>query len=184
MTAPLFAVILPVYADTVFGSAVNLGVMLGGFGGGALVGAILYGAGDHRLPRRLTFMLAFLLSSATLGGLAFLPGIVVATAILIVSGLLGGALNPLLMTLLQERTPDGMRGRVFGMVMALEWIAMPLGMLLAGLALEYLGVRATIIAVTAGSVVAALSLFVNPALREMDETSGRGMQNVELAAEP
>ncbi|HUG16516.1 MAG TPA: MFS transporter [Thermomicrobiales bacterium] len=169
LTAPLFAVILPVYASTVFGSAVNLGVMLGGFGGGALVGAVLYGAVGHRLPRRMTFMIAFLLSSASLGGLAFLPGVALATVILVLCGLLAGPVSPLLMTLLQERTPDGMRGRVFGMVMATAWIAMPLGMLLSGLALEYFGVRATIIAITAGSVAASLTLFVNPALREMDE---------------
>lgn len=168
LLAPMFAVVLPFYANTVFGSAVNLGIMLGGFGGGALVGALLYGAGGHRLPRRMTFMLSFLLSSAMVGWLALLPGVVLATVVLALAGLMGGPLNPLIMTLMQERTPDDMRGRVFGMVMALAWIAMPLGMLLAGLSLEYLGVRGTIIAVTVGTVAASAQLFLNPALREMD----------------
>jgi MFS family permease len=172
LSAPLFAVILPVYASTVFGSAVNLGIMLGGFGGGALMGTILYGVAGHRLPRRMTFIVTFLLSSAAMGGLAFLPGVVLATTILVISGLLGGPVNPLLMTLLQERTPEGMRGRVFGLVMAIAWIAMPLGMLMSGLMLEYLGIRATIIFITAGSVLVALSLVVNPVLHGMDRVAG------------
>lgn len=174
MLAPMFAVVLPVYANTVFGSAVNLGIMLGGFGGGALAGAVLYGVGGHRLPRRMTFLLSFLLSSAVVGGLAFLPGVAIATLILIASGLMSGPLNPLMMTMMQERTPDGMRGRVFGMVMAIAWVAMPLGMLAAGMALEYLGLRATIVAITIGSVGASLTLFVNPALRDVSVATSEG----------
>jgi hypothetical protein len=49
---------------------------------------------------------------------------------------------------------------------------MPLGMLMSGLMLEYLGIRATIIFITAGSVLVALSLVVNPVLHGMDRVAG------------
>jgi MFS family permease len=178
LTAPLFAVILPVYANSVFGSAVNLGIMLAGFGGGALVGTVIYGIVGHRLPRRSTFLITFLLSSVTLGGLAFLPGVAIATTVLVISGLCSGPVNPLLMTLLQERTPATMRGRIFGIVSAIAWTAMPLGMLLSGLLLETLGVRVTIILITAGSVLVAATLVVNPAVREMDHHDADHMPRV------
>ncbi len=59
--SPIFAVILPVYVQQGLGSAVSLGVLIASVGGGALVGALVFGALGPRLPRRLTFVGAFLL---------------------------------------------------------------------------------------------------------------------------
>jgi MFS family permease len=58
---PLFAVVLPVYAKQTYGSVVNLGLMLGSFGGGALAGTVFYGAVGHLLPRRTTLVSAIVL---------------------------------------------------------------------------------------------------------------------------
>ena len=43
---------MPVFARETFGSAADLGLMYGTFGGAALVGALAYSAFGHRLPRR------------------------------------------------------------------------------------------------------------------------------------
>ncbi|MDQ3865045.1 MAG: MFS transporter, partial [Actinomycetota bacterium] len=58
---PLFAVVLPVYAEQIYGSAVDLGLMLGGFGSGALAGTVFYGTLGHLLPRRTTLVSAIVL---------------------------------------------------------------------------------------------------------------------------
>jgi len=50
---------MPVFAREAFGSAADLGVMYGVFGGATLVGALAYSAVGHRFPRRLTFVSCF-----------------------------------------------------------------------------------------------------------------------------
>ena len=64
--APLFLVIMPVYADRVFDSAVGLGVALAAFGATALVGALAYGAFAPRVPRRVWYLVVNAASVARL----------------------------------------------------------------------------------------------------------------------
>lgn len=168
LIGPLFTVLLPVYADRTFGSAVDLGVMLGGFGLGALVGAALYGAVGPRLPRRATFIAAFIGAGLPFWALASTPPLLPTIAALFAVGLAAGPINPLAMTLLQERTPEGLRGRVMGMTMAIATAAMPFGMLAAGIALETVGLTGTLVAIAAGTLLVTLSLLVNPYMSEMD----------------
>jgi MFS family permease len=166
----LVSVILPVYAKTVYGSAVSLGVMLGAFGAGALVGTVLFGAVGHHLPRRLTFILCFtavpLLSYLTLAAMLPLPVIVGAFAL---GGLIAGPINPLYMTVVQEHTPREMRGRVFGVLTALAMGGIPLGAALGGFLVEGVGLRPTLLGMGAVYLVVTLSMFFNPVLREMNK---------------
>ena len=55
----LLAVIAPVYADEVYGSATSLGVLVGAFGIGAFSGSLVFGAIGRSWPRRLTFLTCF-----------------------------------------------------------------------------------------------------------------------------
>jgi MFS family permease len=169
LQAPVFAVLLPVYADEVYGSAVPLGVMLAGFGGGALAGALIYSGVGPRLPRRPIFITAFIISAVPFAVLAFTPPLLLATAALASIGLAAGPLNPIALTVLQERTSEGMRGRVMGLVMAVSTIAMPLGMLASGFVLEALGLTRTLALIAVATFLVSLTLLVNPSLREMDE---------------
>jgi MFS family permease len=127
LDTPLVSVILPVYAKTVYDSALSLGVMLGAFGAGALLGTVLFGAVGHRLPRRLTFILCFVAAPA-LGylTLAVMPPLAVLVGAFALGGLIGGPINPLYSTVIQEHTPRQMRGRVFGVLTALAMAGIPL----------------------------------------------------------
>jgi predicted MFS family arabinose efflux permease len=87
-------------------------------------------------------------------------------------GLAAGPINPLLATIAQERVPASLRGRVFGIVSAGAFAALPLGVLFAGYLVEWLGLRITILGVAGGYLLVTLSLLVNPAIREM-RTAGR-----------
>lgn len=170
LDAPLLAVILSVYADTIYGSAVGLGLMVGSFGGGAVAGTVLYGIFGHRLPRRPTFVLSFVIVGLPFWVLAALPSLPVAVAALIIAGVAAGPLNPLIITLVQERSPEAMLGRVLGVLNAIALAAVPLGMLLAGYLLEGVGIRPTVICIAACYLLVTLGMFLNPALREMDAT--------------
>ena len=85
------------------------------------------------------------------------------------AGISSGPLNPVIDTVFFERVPDGLRGRVFGVVSASAWLAMPLGVLVAGPAIEWAGLRATLVVTGAlylGVVFAAMKL---PSLRGLDD---------------
>jgi predicted MFS family arabinose efflux permease len=96
LDVPLAQVILPVYANTIYGSAAGLGAMLGAFGGGAFAGTLLFGAVGHRLPsRRLTFLLCFVtVPLIAFGVLAATPPLAVVVAALGIGGLIAGPINP------------------------------------------------------------------------------------------
>ncbi|HEX6140185.1 MAG TPA: MFS transporter, partial [Candidatus Limnocylindria bacterium] len=168
LDAPIFSVILPVYVREAYGSAVELGALLGAFGAAALAGSLIFGAIGHRLPRRLTFGLAFVIVGVPFWMLALTPPFWVAIAAALLMGLAAGPINPIISTVIFERVPPSMRGRVLGPLTAGAWVAMPLGMLLAGIVSEQLGVVAAIIGIASAYLVVTLSIFVNPAMRDLD----------------
>jgi MFS family permease len=167
LDGPLSPVILPVYAKRVLGSPVSLGLLVGAFGAAALLGAVAFGMVGHRLPRRATFIAAFIAAGLPFWALATLPPLPIALAAMAAVGLAAGPINPLLATIAQERVPTNLRGRVFGIISAGAFAALPLGVLLAGYLVEWLGIRVTILGVAAGYLLVTLSLLVNPAIREM-----------------
>jgi MFS family permease len=167
--APLFAVVLPVFAKETYGNARDLGLMMGGFGAGAIAGALIFGAIGHRLPRALTLICPFAFSTPLVLLLGTMPPLAVAICILFVVGLSSGMVNPLLMTILQERTPAELRGRVFGAVFAFAQLAAPAGMLLAGWSLETFGL-ATVFILTGGVYIATIiGLASQRVVREMGD---------------
>ncbi|HET6712433.1 MAG TPA: MFS transporter [Actinomycetota bacterium] len=162
-------VALPVYAQQVYGSAVSLGLMMAVVGAGSVVGALAFSAFGDRVSRRRVFTWGFAGVTLWYPVAAVFPSLGVLLTAQSAAGVSSGPLNPVIDTVFFERVPDGMRGRVFGVVQASAWLAMPIGVLVAGPAIEAFGLRPTLLvtgALYAGVVVAAMFL---PALRGMDE---------------
>jgi len=109
-------------------------------GGSALVGNVAFGFVAHRVPRRVTFAVCFLLAGGP-PNLAFALGapLPVLVAVVALAGLAAGSLNPILGAVQFERVPEHMRGRVFGLTNAGAWAGVPLGALLGGIAVETVG---------------------------------------------
>ncbi|WP_243638114.1 MFS transporter [Rubrobacter taiwanensis] len=170
LDAPFVTIALPVYADTVFGSAISLGLMVGGLGGGALIGSIIYGFIGHRLPRWRTCVVALVAAWLPFWVLAYTSSFGIVMVILFVMGLAAGPLNALLYTVVHEHTPPEVRGRVFGVFFALALAMVPLGMVLSGYFLEILGLRLTLVAIAVGYLAIILSLIVIPSFRRMDSS--------------
>jgi MFS family permease len=168
LVAPLFGVLLPVYARTAFGNARDLGVMIAGFGAGSLVGSIVFGAVGPRLPRRPTLIGTVLVAGAPFWVLSAEPPLPVGVVALVVDGVAVGALNPLAGTILQERIPVDLRGRVLGAFMAAILVAAPLGVLLAGALTEAVGPRPLLLGMGVAFVAVAVSMLANPAFRTLD----------------
>lgn len=166
---PFVSVIVPVYADTFYGSAASLGVMLSVFGAGALAGTLLFGAVGHRWPRRLTFLSCLVTAPMLLfGTFAATPPLTVMVAAVAVAGVLIGPTNSLFVTVIQENIPPQMLGRVFGAITALAMAGIPLGAALAGFVVEGVGLVPTILGMGAIYLAVTVGMFFNPALRQMD----------------
>lgn len=168
LDAPLFTVLLPVLAREAYGSAAELGLMIGTFGGFALLGALLFGAVGHRLSRRWTFVVAFFVAPIWLLGMSTLPSLPVTLALMALGGFAAGPINPILGTVEYERVPPELRGRVIGAITAGAWAAIPAGTLLGGVAVEWLGVGTTLLVIGICYVLVTGFGFLNPAFAEMD----------------
>jgi len=169
LVLPLFAVVLPFYARQTYGSAVDLGLMLGGFGSGALAGTVLYGTVGHLLPRRATLVSAIVLMGLPFWVLVATPPLGVTIGALFVAGFVLGPSNTLTYSVLQERTPPRMLGRVLGAGVSLSMVGAPVGVGLCGYALEILGLRPTLAGISACYLVVGLLSFISPALHELDK---------------
>lgn len=63
-----------------------------------------------------------------------------------------------------------MRARVFGTIGAGVFLGIPLGALMSGYLVAWIGIQPTLLVFGAVYLVATLSLLVNPALRVMEKT--------------
>lgn len=162
-------VALPVYAQQVYGSAVSLGLMMAVVGAGSVIGALAFSAFGDRVSRRRVFTWGFAGVTLWYPVAAVFPSLGVLLTAQSVAGVSSGPLNPVIDTVFFERVPDGMRGRVFGVVQASAWLAMPIGVLVAGPAIEAFGLRPTLLVTGAlYACVVGAAMFM-PALRGMDE---------------
>lgn len=164
--------LLPLYADERLGGSAALGVIVAVFGGGALLGSVLFGFVAHRVPRRVTFSVCFAIaggpSLAVFALGAPLPWLVSASA---VSGLAAGSLNPILGAVQFERVAPALRARVFGLTTALAWAGVPLGGLLGGVAADVAGLQPTFAVVAVIYVAVCLVPLGGGAWRLMEKAA-------------
>jgi MFS family permease len=166
-------VLLPVLANEVYDTPVMLGLLTGAMGGGSVVSALLFAHVGHRVPRRAAFAGCFMAFTVWYPILATFPHPALAVAGVALAGFASGPLNPLIGTVEVERTPEHMRGRVFGLIGGLAWMAMPVGVLLGGLSVDAFGVRATLLGAGGAYLAFTASLWLLPGVRDMDRRPAR-----------
>ncbi len=168
LDAPLTTVQLPALVRENYGSAEQLGILLGANGGGAVVSTIIFSALAPRLSRRKVFIACFFVVGLAFLAIAMAPPYPVAVTTMVIMGLAGGPLNPILMSIRQEQVPLPSRASVFGTTTAIAFVAIPFGQLVGGYLSAWLGVQTVIAAVAIIYLTVVLSFFFNPVLREMD----------------
>jgi MFS family permease len=161
-------VLQPVYVKQVYGSALNLGLLISANGAGAVIGGLIYAAIGSRLPRHATFVSAFVLTGFRFWVYALYPPVWVLIVVTLITSIGAGPLNPIIGAIQFERIPSHMRGRVFGAITAGAWIAMPLGMLLGGILTDRLGTFIMMIALATTFLITTLSMAFIPAMKEMN----------------
>jgi MFS family permease len=164
----LFTVVMPVYVAMIGARASDLGALIAAQGGGSLIGSLLYGAFGDRLPRRPLWLTAYMAFATLLWVLVFMPPVGVLFAAFLLTGFLGGPVNPLSVTVRQERIPLALRGRVFSSFSAIAMMSSPFGIALAGGAIERSGLLPTVFALACCYTCASVGMFFVPALHQMD----------------
>lgn len=166
------AVLVPVYAREVLASPTGLGAVFAALAAGGLVGTVVFGV----LGPRLRLWPVFAAAAVVSGGPRFvlfavtdeLPVVLVGVFL---AGAAGGALNPILATVLLRRVPDELQTRVFGVLGAGVFAAMPVGALAAGGLIDTIGLSGALVAMGAAYLLATLCTLLFPVWRAMDKRS-------------
>ena len=161
---PTEAVVLPTYFEDVDNPS-GLGFVISALAAGSAVGSFGYGWISARMKRKTLIRLILLGSAVSIIPMAFLPPLSVLMLAGFLLGLSWGPYNPLISTLVQQRVPAHLHGRVFGVQTAVFYAAPPLGMVIAGLAVESYGIKATYIVLAGVLSVTSILVLLTRALR-------------------
>jgi predicted MFS family arabinose efflux permease len=160
-------VVLPVYANSIYGTAEHYGLMLGVFGGGTLTGTILYGARGHNWSRRGLVLLAIIGFGLPLWILALLPPFIIALLMSFIMGLVIGPVGPMIMTLYHERVPPELRGRVYGTRAAMDTLSIPFAALFTGVIVQGIGLQITLVGFAIAFLIVTAAAALTPIFKGM-----------------
>jgi MFS family permease len=127
-----FAVLLPVWARESGYGVQTVGLVISVFGATSIIAAVAAAAFSARLPRRLTYLVGFVV-----GGIPRFPAMALGfprwavLAVFAVGGLGSGFINPVIGAVIYERIPAPLMGRVRTLMGGLEWSGIPFGGLFA-----------------------------------------------------
>lgn len=125
-------VLLPVWARETGRGVTAISVVLTVMAGTSMISSLLASWRGNRLPRRLTYFVAFAIAGPPPFVLmAMDPPFAAVVVVYAIAGLASGLLNPMLGAIFFERIPRPLVGRVGALADATAWAAMPLGGLIA-----------------------------------------------------
>jgi MFS family permease len=179
LDAAFGAVLLPVWAVESGQGAAAIGLVGGVTGLGAVGGSLVATAVAHRMRRRPVFFVAFLIGGA--------PRFLILAVDVPMWGLLGvfavagfslGFLNPILGAMVFERVPRRLLGRVNALGDSMAWAGIPLGGLLAGMAVTAAGPVPVLVGCAVAYFLTTNVTGLRREWRQMDRLRGRGASAV------
>jgi MFS family permease len=159
-------VVLPFLVRDEYGeNSSALGALYAVQAGGALLGAITAGSLGRRLRRPAVAALVVLaLMGLSVAGLGLLPMFPVLVALGLLYGFAVESAGVVVGTLMQVHVPEAVMGRVSAIDYLISYSLMPLGVLLAGVALPTLGVATAFATIGAIMVLAAVAPLLSAQL--------------------
>lgn len=158
--------VLILRAEALGASPGLIGAMLAFFGAGAIVGSIVAARIARRLPLRTVVVTSIWLWAAGIVAMApirwpLLLGVVAGT-----TGVVGPVFNVAVSTYRYRVTPDELQARSVSAVRAVAWGTIPLGGLLGGLLVEWVGAAPAFLVLGAVMLAVAVAATVVPSLRD------------------
>ncbi|MGW2379746.1 MFS transporter [Streptomyces lincolnensis] len=182
LDAAISSVLVPVWAMESGNGPTAIGLMGGVMGAAGVGGSLIAALVAHRLRRRVVVLTGFLLAGAPRFLILALDApLGVVLAVFAVSGFGAGFINPVLGAVLVERVPRRMLGRVNALGDSLAWAGIPLGGLLAGVAVTAAGLVPVLLVGGAAYFLTTNLAGLRREWREMDRTRGRGALNPHTA---
>ncbi|MFD0821525.1 MFS transporter, partial [Micromonospora zhanjiangensis] len=168
------AVLAPVWAREVVGDATALGLLFGIFGVGAVVGNAVFTAVAPRIDRWAVFSVGFLVAGAPryLATALFGERLWAMYLVSFLAGVAIAAVNPILGTVFYERVPQRLHARVLGLSHAVSWAGIPLGGLIGGGLVQWLGLEPSLYVFGAGYLLVTLLPFLDRSWRDLDARPG------------
>lgn len=165
---PFESVILPVHF-TELDRPGQLGIVVTAMSAGGVIGSLAFPVFVRRSGRYRVFVASVILACIALVGLALLPGLGAMICFSALTGLFWGPVQPILDLAMQVRTPERLRGRVIGVITSATYAAGPVGLLLAGPAVDGWGVGPAAIVFAAVVLGAAFLTLLPRTLHELDD---------------
>jgi len=165
--APLTILLAAWAKDVVHAGASGYGLLEGSFLIGSLVGTLSVNVLTARFHRGKLVVWGVVFMGLPLILFAFIPNIYLNAALLAIIGLMNGIVNISIITVFQQRVPDAMMGRVFGLLIGLGMLAVPLGIALGGIVADYVSLTYLFAALGVAMMLVGLSLFRQPAVAEL-----------------
>jgi MFS family permease len=163
------SVMLPVWARDSGNGPAAIGLLGACMGGAALVGSLLATWKAERLPRFRTYVVGYLLAGAPRWIAMACGGPLWTVAVVhLVAGFGAGFINPVLGAVQFERIPEQQMGRVSALSLAASWSLMPWGGLVAGLAVDGIGLVPGLVVFGAVYFLTTMAPVFSPAWRQMD----------------
>ncbi|MEI6622381.1 MAG: MFS transporter [Actinomycetes bacterium] len=147
----------------------RLGLIVMALSAGGIGGALAYSAVGQRFARRPVFLVSLVVTGLAVVAMAFLPPFPVLLLFGFVTGFAYGPIGPLVNIAMQERSPGRMRGRVVGLVAALDYAAGPAGYLIIGPMIQAIGLQPAFMVLAVGVLVFAVLAIFLPSLRGLDD---------------
>jgi MFS family permease len=164
------AVFVPLWVSDVYGAAPAIGIILGTYSVGVVLGNAVFTVLATKLPQYLTFLVSIVLCCAPRQLILGLTNELVYVVVLtFVSGVAGAAIRPILGAMLYARVPVQLQNRVFGLVAAVCRAGLAVGGVMAGWMVAGLGLREAIL--ISGSVCLLVTFI--PLLRYRPGVHGR-----------
>jgi MFS family permease len=166
---PTEAVILPVYFNALQNPA-GLGIVIAAISGGSMIGAFGYGWILARVRPSVLVRIILIGTTLTVLPMTLLPPLPVLAAFGFLLGLVWGPFNPLFSTLVQRRIRPEEQGRVYGVQLAGFYAAPPIGMVVAGISVDALGVSVTYLALGLLLAACAIPIVFLRSISDLDNT--------------
>lgn len=164
---PFESVILPVYFEEA-GEPEKLGLIVTAMSAGGVVGALAHAPVVDWIGRRTVFVWSAFICCLILGVVALFPPFWVMVVLSVFVGVLYGPVNPIGNLAMQVLTPEVLRGRVVGIITSTAYAAGPLGLLIAGPLVAWMGVKGAAILFAGLTIAASVSGFFFRGLRSLD----------------
>ena len=175
LDAAVVSVVLPVWVQSAGYGAAVFGLIAAVMGGFAVLTSGLAAMIGHRLPRRVVYLVCFLIGGAPrFIVLALGAPLWLVLGVHAVAGLAAGFINPILGAVQFERIPGPLLGRVRTLSHAVAWSGMPFGGLLGGGLIALAGLSPALLLLGLGYFVATMLPGLRPEWSDMDRAGDGG----------